>query len=417
MAYNIRGKMQNRAKLAVLALISLLSLVSISPAAWAGNPWNLKQLSQAPTVYPATDFQMMGVRALFFEGLPWQGKPTRVFAWYGLPTHQGTRRVPAMVLVHGGGGTAFADWVKLWNDRGYAAIAIDTCGSVPTSGPPDYHPRRHAFAGPPCWDASFEQTDWPVNDQWTYHAVADIVLANSLIRSFPEVDPQRIGITGISWGGYLTAIAASIDPRFRFAVPVYGCGFLGEDSFWLPELKKVGAAKARKWLDLWDPSVYLGRGKIPFLWVDGTNDPYYPLDSLQKSYLLPRGPRTLSIRMRMPHNHEDGEQPAEIRAFADQYLKSGVPLAAIRSQGRKGRNVWVTYRTRVPIQRAELTYTSDAGPWKDRRWSALPAEVNPGRNIVRAILPEGVTVFYFNLVDDRGLLVSTNHQTADTASH
>ena len=36
-----------------------------------------------------------------------------------------------MVLVHGGGGTAFAEWVKAWTSRGYAAIAMDTCGQIP----------------------------------------------------------------------------------------------------------------------------------------------------------------------------------------------------------------------------------------------------------------------------------------------
>ena len=74
------------------------------------------------------------VKALFFDGLPWKGKPTRVFAYYGIPSNEGGGKVPAIVLVHGGGGTAFARWVKLWNDRGYAAIAMDTCGAVGGAG-------------------------------------------------------------------------------------------------------------------------------------------------------------------------------------------------------------------------------------------------------------------------------------------
>ena len=61
-------------------------------------------------------------------------------------------------------------------------------------------------------------------DQWVYHAVASVVRANSFMRSLPDVDPERIGVTGVSWGGFLTCIAASIDDRFRFAAPVYGCG-------------------------------------------------------------------------------------------------------------------------------------------------------------------------------------------------
>jgi dienelactone hydrolase len=264
---------------AVLLVFGLM----ISPStARAQIPWNVKQLSAPPHLYPADDFHEEGVSALFYEGLPWRGNPTRVFAWYGVPKNRPRKRLPAMVLVHGGEGTAFANWVRLWNARGYAAIAIDTCGSVPIPARNNTW-QRSPLGGPPCWAASFDQIGWAERDQWTYHAIADIVLANSLLRSFPQVDAKRIAITGISWGGYLTAISASLDQRFRFAAPVYGCGFLGEDSYWVPEFKKMGEAKARKWLDLWDPSVYLSRANMPILWVDGTNDQFYPLDSLQKS--------------------------------------------------------------------------------------------------------------------------------------
>ena len=48
----------------------------------------------------------------------------------------------------------------------------------------------------------------------------DVILAHSLLRSWPRVDPERIGLTGISWGGYLTCIATGVDNRFKFAIPV-----------------------------------------------------------------------------------------------------------------------------------------------------------------------------------------------------
>jgi len=72
-------------------------------------------------------------------------------------------------------------------------------------------------------------------------------------------------------------------------------------------------ALRRRWLALWDPSVYLPRARLPMLWVTGTNDFAYPLDSLQRSYRLPRGPRSLCIRVEMPHGHgPPGENPEEI---------------------------------------------------------------------------------------------------------
>ena len=184
--------------------------------------WDMQKMSVAPQVYPADDFHENGVRALFFEGLSWKGKPTRVFAWYGVPAQKKGEKLPAMVLVHGGAGTAFADWVRLWNARGYAAIAFDTCGSVPVHDGRGW--KHHDMGGPACW--GLNQINEPIGDQWNYHAVADAILADSLLRSFPEIDTSRIGLTGISWGGYLTEIVASVDTRFRFGAPVYGCGFL-----------------------------------------------------------------------------------------------------------------------------------------------------------------------------------------------
>ncbi len=397
-----------------LPVLGLVLLCGPALAAGAARPpWDMEALSKAPESLPAAGFHEEGLSALFFEGLPYQGKPTRVFAWYGVPKGEPGKKVPAMVLVHGGGGTAFARWVRLWVARGYAAIAMDTCGCDPRGvyG----HWERDPRGGPPGW-GGFSEIDRPITEQWTWHAVADVVLAHSLIRSFPDVDAGRTGITGISWGGYLTCIVAGVDPRFKLAVPVYGCGFLGDDSAWRDTFTGMGPEKAAAWLRRWDPSVYLPQAAMPMLWVTGTNDFAYPMDSLQKSYRLPSGPRTLCIRPRMPHGHGPaGEGPREIRAFADGYLKGGTPLATIGRQGRDGHTAWVVFTTKSPIQKAELEYTKATGTWKDRLWESLPADLDQTAGRASARLPEGVTVYYFNLTDERDLAVSSVH--VDVSAH
>lgn len=370
--------------------------------------WDFQKLSTPPKTYDAPGQKADGVRALFFEGIPYKGKPTRVFAWYGAPANPDDKKLPAMVLIHGGGGSAFIYWVKLWNARGYAAIAMDTCGCLPGSDKGGGVERpRHEFGGPPGW-GGYNQIDEPVEDQWTYHAVADAILAHSLIRSFPEVDPERIGVTGISWGGYLTCIVSGVDARFKFAVPVYGCGFLGEDSTWLPTFAKMGAEKASKWLKLWDPSEYLKNAKMPMLWVTGTNDFAYPMGSLQKSYRLPQGERTLALKVRMIHGHDGhGENPEEIHVFADSILNGGKPLAKIVEQGRDGNNAWVKFNSAVPVKNAELNITKDSGKWQPRKWEILPAKIDGDK--AAATIPEGATVYYFNVFDERGTFSSSEH--------
>jgi dienelactone hydrolase len=372
--------------------------------ALAQSSWDLEALGRAPKSAQAEGFQAEGQKAIFYEGPWWKGKPTSVFAWVGLPP--GDKPGPAVVLVHGGGGTAFTEWVKLWNDRGYAAIAMDLCGCVPRKKEKAWE--RHDRGGPPGW-GGFEQVDQDERDQWTWQAVADILLAHSLLRSFPSVDPERIGITGISWGGYLTCIAASVDRRFKFAAPVYGCGFLGDDSTWADStFPKMGKEKSDRWLGLWDPSRYLSKATMPFLWVNGTNDFAYPLDSYQKSYRLPETARTLAIRVRMAHAHGGpGEKPEEIHAFAEAAFRGGAPLARITGQGVDGRGAWATFESKTPVVKAELEFTREGGKWQKRTWETAPAALDGAR--ASAPVPDGAKVFYLNLVDERGLVVSTEH--------
>jgi dienelactone hydrolase len=372
--------------------------------------WPTDQLFRTPATYPAPGFEAEGVRALFYEGLPWRGRPTRIFAWYGAPPHAPGERLPAMVLVHGGGGTAFPDWVRLWMERGYAALAMDTCGGVPSWRETPYSSPcwpRHAHSGPAGW-GNFAQAHLPPEEQWAYHAVAAVVLGHSLLRSFPEVDPSRIGVTGVSWGGVLTCLAAGLDPRFAFAAPVYGCGCLGGASVGLTALAGVERAKVERWLELWDPATLLPQAAMPMLWVSGTNDLAFPLDSLQASYRLPQGARHLAIRVRMPHAHGGpGEKPPEIHALAEALCRGGAPLPVITGQGREGRQAWVTFASATPPARAELNYTRALGHWTDRFWNTAPATLEG--TTVHAQLPAGTTVYFFNLFDDHDRVTSSEH--------
>jgi dienelactone hydrolase len=376
-----------------------------------GVHFDLEALDKAPAVFPAADMQAEGVKSFFYEGAKYKGKPTRVFAYYGVP-HEAAKnpgkRFPAMVLVHGGGGTAFDRWVKVWNSRGYAAIAMDLCGCVPVREGNAW--KRHEHGGPPGWDASFRQLDEAPEDQWTYQAASAVVLAHSLLRSYPEVRTDLIGLTGISWGGYMTCVVAGVDPRFQFAAPVYGCGFLGDNSAWLGSFDKIGKEKAALWLRQWDPSVYLPQAKMPILWVNGTNDFAYPMDSWQKSYRLAKTPRTLCLRIRMPHGHGPvGENPEEIHMVANAYLRGDKPLATITGAGVEEGKAFATYKSLSKIVQAELAYTKDGGKWQDRKWESIPAEIDTNADKVTARIPDGAKVFYLNIFDERQCAVSTEH--------
>ncbi len=379
-----------------------------------GLPWDVKMLSQPPRMYPASDHQAEGVRGLFYEGLSWKGKPTRVFAWYGVPEKKNPgKKFPAMVLAHGGGGTAFDEWVRKWNRRGYAAIAMDLEGTLPVGK----YPNRpgHEWSGP-MRSGSFQDLDQPAKDQWFYHAVADIVLAHSWLRSLTEVDPDRIGLTGISWGGILTCTTVGVDHRFKLAIPVYGCGFLTEAPIFGPLWESLGPESVRQWNRLWDPARYLPRARTPMLWVNGSNDRHFPLNHYSRSYALAAVPKTLCVRVGMHHGHAPGWQPEEIYAFAESILRDGQPLTRVRAQGRAGGKCWITFEAPSPLDRAELIYATDVDDWVKCRWIAKEATVHPAGNRAEVDLPGSCAAYFFNLTDKRGLLVSSPVETIPLTS-
>lgn len=370
-------------------------------------PWDMARLDRAPSVEHADSYGAEDIHSIFYSGEPFKGKPTKVFAYYGFPEGASSAApVPGVVCVHGGSGTAFSAWVKIWNRHGFAAIAMDTNGAVPKSPNEDPDNFRHHWAGPLRY--GFQNSKDDVRDQWPYHAVADVVLANSLLRSFPEVDKANIGLTGISWGGYLTSLAAGIDSRFRFAVPVYGCGFLDEDSTWTAEINEYGHDL---WMQRWDPSSYLSKAAMPTLWVNGTNDKHYHLGPYQRTYRLTKGARYLAIRVRMDHGHGSGWDPPEIYQFAKSAVGKGDPLVSVIGQGKENHDVWVEFKTvqGIGVKRSELVYTTDKGDWFSRDWKTAPAGVQSADNRAVARLPEGSTVYFFNLYDSRDLLSSSEH--------
>ncbi len=65
--------------------------------------------------------------------------------------------------------------------------------------------------------------------------VGDVRRAAAWLRSRPEVDPARVGATGISLGGIVSALAAGLDPQIDRAALVLAGGGLGEILWGMPE--------------------------------------------------------------------------------------------------------------------------------------------------------------------------------------
>lgn len=386
-------------------------------------PWQLDKLSRAPD-YEWVD-QDGPVRSLLYQGQEYRGKPTQVFAYYATPGSIMGRKdeagLPAVVLVHGGGGTAFREWAELWARKGYAAIAMDLAGHRPLEGQNAHDPKNRTRldnGGPDQSDEEkFGSIDLPPQQQWPYHAVANVLLAHSLIRSFPEIDSQRTAVTGISWGGYLTCIVAGVDSRFRAAVPVYGCGHLSENSIWLDRFAKMTPEQRDRWVKLWDPAQYLPAVSMPILMVNGTNDFAYPLDSYMKSYEDITAEKKLCITVNMPHSHPAGWAPQEIFLFIDHHLRGGPALPTLGPLQMEAGQLRVAYESVVPISEAALHWTKGTEPVNQRQWETLAGDID-GRQLVVDSPPADATAWFVTAKDERGAIVSTevNFVSTETSS-
>lgn len=77
-------------------------------------------------------------------------------------------------------------------------------------------------------------------------AVLDVRRAGAWLAARPEVDKQRLGVTGISLGGIMSALSAAGEPRFRKVAIYLGGGKLGEN-LWNMEHRDADAFRA-EWI-------------------------------------------------------------------------------------------------------------------------------------------------------------------------
>ena len=269
---------------------------------------------------PQYDRQDQGVEAYFLQSVDANGSPTSVFAFVGIPaTATKDSPVPGVVLVHGGGGTAFPDWVKMWNDRGYAAIAIDTEGRIPNvnaSLKSDMHVSFESTKHHGPNNTSYGDYEKPANEQYLYHAIAGTIVANSFLSSFEQVDGSKIGLTGISWGGVIATNTAAYDDRFAFVVPVYGAVAMTGTSGIFGALYDAYPRCAA----LWDNAEMLRNCRTPMLFINWEGDPFFTVDATEKCANTAIYGRMILIPD-LNHGHWQGANIPEIFAFANSVLQ------------------------------------------------------------------------------------------------
>ena len=339
------------------------------------------------------------VKAIRFPGLPEGGRETSVFAYLGFPENASpSSPVPGMVLVHGGAGHAYAEWVRYWNDRGFAAISFDGFGQSYTG--PD-HTYEHALdlwkydpASQPPMDG-FASAGKPFPEQGFTYYVADVLLANTILRADPRVIQNKIGLTGISWGGVASGTAICYDDRFAFAAPVYCCGFLdASHTVW-------GAGFAGEGItDVWDAGLLLDTVKMPVRFFNSDGDPFTDVNATTACAAnAPDG--SLTLLHGFTHGQIEGSAIPELLRFAQEQVCGGQRNIRIVGLDAAGDGARVRFSLPADVKRADVCVyykTEDLiydGKYLRELWSCARTTAEGEEAFVR--IPPEAKLFYFSV--------------------
>ncbi len=388
-------------------------------------------LSIQPAVkyYPAYDpkssasgvNQWEGIRALTFDGAPINGSKTKVFAYIGYPKDT-SKKSPAIVLLHGGMGHAYAQWIQKWTEKGYVAIAFDNTGYFPTAAGKglagrESDPQSYWTYGLSGDFAEEGYVNAPTNSgmadagiksekQWMYHAVAQTILAHNILRADPKVDPGRIGITGISWGGVITSLAIGYDTRFAFAIPIYGSGYLEEALSYMGPPFNTAECRA-----VWSAQERFDRVKFPVFWMGWNNDTAFSINSNSKSYLDTRGNAKTALAMlhQMGHSHSAAWNQAISYRYADWAVKNGAGLIQLESEPA-GEKISIKFtcpsdaravQAKIYYVTEKITYNKKQGQATtsmDQTWQTAACSVTG--NTISGTVPDGAHSYYIELTLD-----------------
>ena len=182
--------------------------------------------------------------------LSWRSAPFRVQGWLMLPKdYDPAKRYPLIVEVHGG--PAYAITPRWGRDFGLSAQAFSAMGYFVLQP----NPRGSYGQG-----EEFTQAN---RKDFGYGDLRDILAGVDAVEAKYPVDPNRVGITGWSYGGFMTMFAVTQTDRFKAAVAGAGLSnwqsYYGENSIDQWMIPYFGASVYD------DPAVYAKSSAINFI--------------------------------------------------------------------------------------------------------------------------------------------------------
>lgn len=406
------GFLPVRHPVAILLSVVLfdLALLAERPQAFHDPIFDLKAISDDPldakSVGQPEEADGIVVEKIEFTSQVFEGKPVRVVGYLAYP--KGAKARPAVFFSMPGMAPANVYWPSVFAKKGYVGLAI----TLPTGKLPPV----------PAVDGQV------LNDgNLTNFAVAQMRGITYLTRR-PEVDRERIGIGGSSYGGFFATLIAGADPRIKAGMSFFAGGRhdLGTN---LPQFAALGSLKnAELWMKTIDPAWRLSKRKVPFLWGVAANDHWFHFPALVKTCEESIGDKRIGVLPHWAHAFDENMDHQLLDWFDTQlarpedngspqvrppYNRVGELMVEAGTGKRAGLIGSWKWTGGNRIVKAELIVSYGvATPWYGwvyRYHHPTPAQITGSSASVEVPVPEVKTpiLLYGNITDENGVLIST----------
>ncbi len=358
---------------------------------------------------------------LTFQGAPFNGQPTRIYAFYARPATGD--RFPGVVLIHGANlGVLKKDGAVNYARNGFACLSLDWAGPAAERKKPRQPPYSEVSSPGPMAQKLGE-------NKFAIHGVETDLLTNAVrfilrglefLRNQPEVDSENLFLSGTSAGAHLTLMAVGLDPKIRGVSVKYGNAFIrdmpGYFGGYFGPLSLTPKDQQDEWLAALDPKHGFPAIRANVLMLSGTDDIFFWMPIVLESYRQLPGPKHLIM---IPN---DNHSTVNVETLPMKYFQSilGVsaafPVAETPSANVEGNELLLSTTVDSKDPEPNVSFVVKRMPlsgfrWKeDPPWEVIPAvlEGTLWQTRLPALTPGEQIVAYANVENADGSIGSSD---------
>ncbi len=301
---------------------------------------------------------------------------------------------PGVLQLHGGSGSPDECAAKLWAKAGYVVTAPELPGIA--------DPAKTTVSTGPIRRMPYHHSMFVVEPEVTSSTLFDGIVAGIkafyLLKAQPEVLPDKLGITGVSWGGFTTTMLCGLlGDEVKAATSIWGAGFYDYGSSFQKSLDKMPITAREHWLRQLDAGRYSAHIACPIFYVAAANDSFFYPPCLMQTYQTITSPKAIVWAPNNSHvaNIPGGSTSPRRRFctglesdFLDFHLKGvGKPLPGVSIASVEPRPEGLEIKGAIShaddVETVTLYYSvpaegSDKGGWVNvwtsRKWEPLPCK-------------------------------------------